>query len=97
VSLLPSVRATWAPRGHTPVLRHPFNWKRLSLAVPWRTNRMAAVRTSCSSCVLAPTTMKPLIEFLSDLNDLEQRPASHLGRIASASQSAHDRLGPEPT
>jgi len=32
VSLLPSVRATWAPRGHTPVLHHPFNWKRLSLA-----------------------------------------------------------------
>jgi hypothetical protein len=32
VSLLPSVRATWAPRGHTPVLRHPFNWKRLSVA-----------------------------------------------------------------
>ena len=33
VSLLPSVRATWAPRGQTPVLRHPFNWQRLSLAV----------------------------------------------------------------
>src|SRR6266699_1977316 len=32
VSLLPSVRATWAPRGHTPVLRHRFGWKRLSLA-----------------------------------------------------------------
>src|SRR5438874_105367 len=32
VSLLPSVRATWAPRGQTPMLRHPFNWKRLSLA-----------------------------------------------------------------
>ena len=32
VSLLPSVRATWAPRRQTPVLRHPFNWKRLSLA-----------------------------------------------------------------
>src|SRR6266576_3875113 len=32
VSLLPSVRATWAPRGCTPVLRHRFNWKRLSLA-----------------------------------------------------------------
>jgi DDE superfamily endonuclease len=26
------VRATWAPRGHTPVLRHRFNWKRLSMA-----------------------------------------------------------------
>jgi hypothetical protein len=32
VSLLPSVRATWAPRGPTPVLRHRFGWKRLSLA-----------------------------------------------------------------
>src|SRR6476619_3761229 len=32
VSLLPSVRATWAPRGHTPVLHHRFAWKRLSLA-----------------------------------------------------------------
>ena len=32
VSLLPSVRATWAPRGQTPVLRHRFAWKRLSIA-----------------------------------------------------------------
>jgi len=32
ISLLPSVRATWAPRGQTPVLRHCFVWKRLSLA-----------------------------------------------------------------
>ncbi len=31
-SLLPPVRATWAPRGKTPVLRHRFNWKRLSMA-----------------------------------------------------------------
>jgi len=26
------VRATWAPRGKTPVLTHPFNWKRLSVS-----------------------------------------------------------------
>lgn len=26
----PSVRRTWAPKGRTPVLRQPFNWKRLS-------------------------------------------------------------------
>ncbi len=26
------MRATWAPRGQTPVLRHHFVWKRLSLA-----------------------------------------------------------------
>jgi hypothetical protein len=25
------VRATWAPRGKTPVLTHHFNWKRLSM------------------------------------------------------------------
>jgi hypothetical protein len=32
VSLLPVTRRTWAPRGHTPVIRHHFNWKRTSLA-----------------------------------------------------------------
>lgn len=26
----PSVRRTWAPRAQTPILRLPFNWKRLS-------------------------------------------------------------------
>jgi transposase len=26
----PSVRRTWAPRGKTPILKQPFNWKRLS-------------------------------------------------------------------
>ena len=31
-SLLPSVRATWAPKGVTPVLRHHFNWSRLSMS-----------------------------------------------------------------
>ena len=31
-SLLPAVRATWAPRGKTPVLRRRFSWKRLSMA-----------------------------------------------------------------
>jgi transposase len=32
VSLLPVVRRTWAPCGHTPVIRHHFNWKRMSMA-----------------------------------------------------------------
>lgn len=31
-SLLPSVRATWAPKGKTPVISHRFSWKRLSMA-----------------------------------------------------------------
>lgn len=32
LSLTPVVRRTWAPRGKTPVLRHRFNWKRMSMA-----------------------------------------------------------------
>ena len=31
-SLLPVVRRTWAPRGHTPVIRHHFKWKWASMA-----------------------------------------------------------------
>jgi DDE superfamily endonuclease len=31
-SLLPVTRRTWAPRGHTPVIRHRFKWKRTSMA-----------------------------------------------------------------
>jgi hypothetical protein len=31
-SLLPVTRRTWAPVGHTPVIRHRFKWKRVSMA-----------------------------------------------------------------
>lgn len=32
ISLTPPVRRTWAPRGQTPVIHAPFNWKRMSMA-----------------------------------------------------------------
>lgn len=32
VSLLPQVRRTYAPRGHTPTLVHRLNWKKASMA-----------------------------------------------------------------
>jgi transposase len=71
VSLLPSVRATWAPRGQTPVLRHPFNWKRLSLAA-------ALVYEPDGSDAHLVFELRPgayngeaLIEFLVDLHQLE--------------------------
>ncbi len=32
LSLIPNVRRTWAPRGKTPILTHPFNWKSASMA-----------------------------------------------------------------
>ncbi|MFD6064485.1 hypothetical protein [Rhodococcus wratislaviensis] len=33
MSLLPVVRATWAPKGVTPVLHHRFSWKRTMAGV----------------------------------------------------------------
>ena len=71
VSLLPSVRATWAPRGCTPVLRHRFNWKRLSLVG-------ALVYEPDGSDAHLVFQLRPgayngetLIEFLTDLHRLE--------------------------
>jgi len=73
-SMLPSVRATWAPRGRTPVLRHRFNWKRLSMAG-------ALVYEPDGSDAHLVFAMRPgayndetLIEFLTELNRLEDRP-----------------------
>ena len=73
ISLLPSVRATWAPRGQTPVLRHHFAWKRLSLAG-------ALVYEPDGSDAHLVFQLRPgayndqtLIEFLAAVNDIEQR------------------------
>ena len=73
VSLLPSVRATWAPRGQTPVLRHRFAWKRLSIAG-------ALVYEPDGSDAHLVFQLRPgayndetLIEFLSDLHQLEEQ------------------------
>jgi transposase len=62
------VRATWAPKGHTPVLSHRFGWKRLSMS--------AAVGFSPEgSEAWLVFTMRPgaytdvtIIEFLEDLH-----------------------------
>jgi len=71
ISLLPSVRATWAPKGQTPVLRHRFGWKRLSLAA-------ALVFESDASDAHLVFQLRPgayngesLIAFLMDLHHLE--------------------------
>jgi transposase len=73
VSLLPSVRATWAPRGQTPVLRHHFAWKRLSIAA-------ALVYEPDGSDAHLVFQLRPgayngesLIEFLTELHQHEQQ------------------------
>lgn len=73
VSLLPSVRATWAPRGHTPVLRHPFNWKRLSLAGALAYEADGSDAHLVFELRPGAYNDETLIEFLSELNDIEQR------------------------
>lgn len=32
VSDRPPIRTTWAPKGHTPVVTHPYHWKKVSVA-----------------------------------------------------------------
>ena len=73
VSLLPSVRATWAPRGCTPVLRHPFNYKRLSLAGALAYEPDGSDAHLVFELRPGAYNDETLIEFLSDLNDIEQR------------------------
>ena len=74
VSLLPSVRATWAPRGQTPVLRHRFNWQRLSLAgvlayEPDGTDAHLVFQMRAGAY-----NDQTLVAFLTALKDLERRP-----------------------
>jgi transposase len=73
VSLLPSVRATWAPRGQTPVLRHPFNWKRLSLAGALAYEPDGSDAHLFFELRPGAYNDETLIDFLSELNEVEQR------------------------
>jgi len=73
VSLLPVVRATWAPRGQTPVLRHPFNWKRLSLAGALAYEPDGSDAHLFFELRPGAYNDETLIAFLSELNQVEQR------------------------
>ena len=73
VSLLPSVRATWAPKGCTPVLRHRFNWKRLSLAGGLAYEPDGSAAHLVFQLRPGAYNDETLIEFLTDVHNLEQR------------------------
>jgi hypothetical protein len=72
VSLLPSVRATWAPRGQTPVLRHRFAWKRLSLAGALAYEPDGSDAHLFFELRPGAYNDETLIEFLSELNEIER-------------------------
>ena len=71
VSLLPSVRATWAPRGQTPVLRHRFAWKRLSLAGALAYEPDGSDAHLFFELRPGAYNDETLIEFLSEFNEAE--------------------------
>src|SRR5438552_13602790 len=73
VSLLPSVRATWAPRGQTPVLRHRFAWKRLSLAAALVYEPDGSEAHLVFQLRTGAYNGESLIDFLTELNQHEQR------------------------
>jgi transposase len=106
VSLLPSVRATWAPRGHTPVLTHRFNWKRVSLAGALAYEPDGSDAHLVFDLRPGAYNDETLIEFLTELNQLEQKrpvvliwdglPAHHSGRMLDWLASQRHWLAVEP-
>jgi transposase len=72
--LLPAVRATWSPRGQTPVLRHRFTWKRLSLAGALVYEADGSAAHLVFQLHTGAYNDESLIAFLSDVRQLEQRP-----------------------
>jgi hypothetical protein len=69
-SLLPSVRSTWAPRGKTPVLRHHFSWKRLSMAGALAYEPDATVAQLVFQMRPGAYNDESLIEFLTEMHAL---------------------------
>ena len=69
MSLLPSVRSTWAPKGKTPVIRHRFSWSKISMAAA------LAYRFDASEAALVFALQDEaydtdtLIEFLEDFHE----------------------------
>jgi transposase len=106
VSLLPSVRATWAPRGHTPVLRHRFVWKRLSIASALVYEPYARDAHLVFELRPGAYNTETLIEFLTFLHELEQHrsvlllwdglPAHRSRRMLDWVASQRDWLSIEP-
>lgn len=99
VSLLPSVRATWAPRGRTPVLKHRFGWKRLSLAGALVYESDASDAHLVFQLLPGAYNGETLIEFLNDLHQLEPQRAMVLiwDGLPGASEPPHAGLDRQPT
>ena len=64
------MRATWAPRGRTPILTHHFNWKRLSMASALAFAPDGSDAALVFSMRAGSFNDEALIEFISEMRDL---------------------------
>jgi DDE superfamily endonuclease len=67
VSLIPPVRRTWSPRGHTPILRHRLGWKKASMAAALGYRPDAAAARLCFHLQEPSYTTDRLIGVLEQL------------------------------
>jgi transposase len=69
-SLLPSVRASWAPKGKTPVLHHHFShWKRLSMSAALCFGPDASEASLIFGMEPGSYNDEKLIAFITELHD----------------------------
>jgi transposase len=102
VSLLPAVRATWSPRGQTPVLHHRFGWKRLSIAGALVYEPDGSDAHLIFQSRAGAYNTDSLIEFLDAMHQHEKHrlvlliwdglPSHRSGRMAEWIASQHDWL-----
>ena len=92
-SLLPVTRRTWSPRGHTPVIRHRFKWKRASMAAAICYGSRGGAQLAFHHRVGAYDT-DSLIGALEGLRRFPRRGEGDLvvGRAARPPQPRHARL-----
>jgi hypothetical protein len=67
VSLIPPVRRTWSPRGHTPILRHRFGWKKASMAAALGYRPDGTAARLCFHLQQPSYNTDPLIQVLDQL------------------------------
>ncbi|HXF57993.1 MAG TPA: transposase [Actinomycetota bacterium] len=68
VSLQPPLRRTWAPRGRTPTIICPFNWKRASLVAATCYRPDQSETELCFALRAGPYNDEALIGFLEELH-----------------------------
>jgi transposase len=85
--MTPVMRATWAPKGETPVLRHKFNWKRAAGDNPDRMRSEAAFARLCGAAPI-PASSERINRYR--LNRGGNRDADRALHVVALTRLRHD-------